>query len=184
MRADGTSRRTTTKTRNVAALSRNRNVNVPGWSVRAIAPATSPPSAMPRFIVMRCCAKALWRRPGGVSELSKVDWLGQNEPLPAPTRMFNGNACHGAWISGKRAKHGGHHERAAQHRAWPDPVGERAADEPGASAGRDHGHDQAGNAERDPADVVQVDDQERPDDAVAEHVREPAPCRTQTSRGS
>ncbi len=78
-------------------------MNVPGRSVRAIAPATSPPSAMPRFMVIRCCAKALCRRACGVSELSSVDWLGQNEPLPAPTRMFNTNACHGASISGKRA---------------------------------------------------------------------------------
>ena len=29
-----------------------------GWSVRAMAPATRPPSAKPRFIVMRCCANA------------------------------------------------------------------------------------------------------------------------------
>ena len=40
------------------AFSKKRNVKVSGCAVRAIAPATRPPSAMPRFIVMRCCAKA------------------------------------------------------------------------------------------------------------------------------
>ena len=79
-------------------------MNVPGLSVRAIAPATSPPSAMPRFIVIRCCANAEWRRPGGVSELSSVDWLGQKEPLPAPTSMLRATACQGVRISGKSPK--------------------------------------------------------------------------------
>src|SRR5439155_344049 len=97
------SRSTPTKTRNVTALSRNRKVKVPGRSVRAIAPATSPPRAMPRFIVMRCCANAECRRARGVSELSSVDWLGQKEPLPAPARTFRANACHGVRMSGKSA---------------------------------------------------------------------------------
>ena len=79
-------------------------MNVPGWSVRAIAPATRPPSAMPRFIVMRCCANAVWRRSFGVSDDNNVDWLGQNEPLPAPTSMLSTNACHGVRMSGNRAK--------------------------------------------------------------------------------
>jgi len=79
-------------------------VNVPGRSVRAIAPATRPPSAMPRFIVIRCCANAVCRRSFGVSALSSVDWLGQKEPLPAPTSMFSRKACQGARMSGKSAK--------------------------------------------------------------------------------
>jgi len=78
-------------------------VNVVGLSVRAIAPATSPPSAMPRFIVIRCCANAVCLRSAGVSELSSVDWLGQKEPLPAPTSMLSRNACHGVRIRGKSA---------------------------------------------------------------------------------
>src|SRR5439155_27249272 len=59
---------------------------------------------MPRFIVIRCCAKAECRRSLGVSELSRVDWLGQKEPLPSPTSTFSPKACQGARISGKSAK--------------------------------------------------------------------------------
>jgi len=88
---------------NVAALSKKRKVNVDGLSVRAIAPATRPPSAMPRFIVIRCCANAVCRRACGVSELSNVDWLGQKEPLPAPTNALSTKACHGVRIRGKSA---------------------------------------------------------------------------------
>ena len=67
------------------------------------------------------------------------------------------------------------HQRSGENRARAEPVRERAADEPRAQRGggvrRD---DQPCDAQRDPADVVQIDDQERPDDTVPEHVREAA----------
>jgi hypothetical protein len=53
---------------------------------------------------MRCCAKAECLRAGGVNELSKVDWLGQKEPLPKPTITFTATASHGSRIRGKSAK--------------------------------------------------------------------------------
>ena len=69
----------------------------------------------------------------------------------------------------------GDHEGAAEHDTRPEPVGERAADEARGKCSQGTGrNDKAGNAEREPADVVQVDDQKRPDDAVPEHVREAA----------
>ena len=70
---------------------------------------------------------------------------------------------------------GGDDEGTAEHDARPQPVCERAADEArGERRQRTAGNDEAGHAEREPANVVQVDDQKRPDDAVSEHVREPA----------
>ena len=69
----------------------------------------------------------------------------------------------------------GQHERTAQHDPGTEPIRQCAPDEPGPeSRQRAGGDDEAGDAERDPPDVVQVDDQERPDDAVPEHVHEPA----------
>ena len=70
---------------------------------------------------------------------------------------------------------GGDHEGAAEHDTRPEPVRERAADEARGKCSQGTGrHDKAGNAEREPANVVQVDDQKRPDDAVPEHVHKPA----------
>jgi hypothetical protein len=75
----------------------------------------------------------------------------------------------------QREGDGGDHEGAAEHDTGPEPVRERAADEARGKCSEGTGrHDKAGNAEREPANVVQVDDQKRPDDAVPEHVREPA----------
>ncbi|MDX6370267.1 MAG: hypothetical protein QOG93_1769 [Gaiellaceae bacterium] len=79
-------------------------MNVLGCAVRAIAPATSAPSANPTFIVILCCAKAACRRAGGVSELRSVDWLGQNDPVATPTSRFSANACQVSRISGKSEK--------------------------------------------------------------------------------
>ena len=68
----------------------------------------------------------------------------------------------------------GQHERTAQHDPGTEPIRQRAPDEPGRERRQGTGGDnEAGDAERDPPDVVQVDDQERADDAVPEHVHEP-----------
>src|SRR6266540_2149886 len=69
-----------------------------------------------------------------------------------------------------------HHDQSAtQDRPRPDPIGEGTAHEPRyGRGGGTRGDDQPSDPERDPAHVVQVNDQERSDDAVAEHVREPA----------
>jgi len=75
----------------------------------------------------------------------------------------------------EREPHRHHDERAAEDGARPDPVRERPADESGAQCRRRvRSDDHACEAQRDPAHVVQVDDQERPDHSVAEHVRETA----------
>ena len=75
----------------------------------------------------------------------------------------------------ERKGDGGDHEGAAEHDTRPEPVRERAADKARGKCSEGTGrHDKAGNAEREPANVVQVDDQKRPDDAVPEHVHKPA----------
>ena len=105
-----------------------------------------------------------------------MDWLGQNEPVATPTRRFRAKACQVSRINGKSAKAtAAITRRAAEHDTRAEPVRERAADKArGKCSQRTGGHDKAGDAEREPADVVQVDDQERPDDAVPEHVHKPA----------
>ena len=70
---------------------------------------------------------------------------------------------------------GGDHEGTAEHDTRPEPVRERAADKArGECSQRARSNDETGDTEREPANVVQVDDEKRPDDAVPEHVREPA----------
>ncbi|MDX6407252.1 MAG: hypothetical protein QOE13_323 [Gaiellaceae bacterium] len=67
------------------------------------------------------------------------------------------------------------HECAAEDDAWPEPVRESTAHEAGGERGkRSSCDDEPGNPERKPAHVVQVNDQKRPDNAVTEHVRQPA----------
>jgi hypothetical protein len=66
-------------------------------------------------------------------------------------------------------------ECRAEDHSWPEPVGQRTRDKAGEErGGRAGGNDEPCHPEREPAHVVQVDDQERPDHAVPEHVREPA----------
>ena len=64
---------TAMKTKNVAASSRNRVVKLPGWRVLAISPPTTPPIPRPRFMLIRCRAKAEWVRSAGVRRESSVD---------------------------------------------------------------------------------------------------------------
>ena len=75
----------------------------------------------------------------------------------------------------ERERDGHHDQRTGQDSTRPQPVRERTADEdgeePGGGIGRD---DEPRDTERDPAHVVEVDDQKRPDHPVPEHVREPA----------
>ncbi len=82
------------------------------------------------------------------------------------------------WVTNEREEREGdghHDQRAGQNSPRPEAVGERApdeaGDEPRCGVGRD---DETCDAERDSAHVVQVDDQERPDHPVPEHVGEPA----------
>ncbi len=81
------------------------------------------------------------------------------------------------WVADEREEcepHGHHDQRAGQDAARPQPVGERTANEPGDEPGGGvGGDDETSDAERDPAHVVEIDDQEGPDHPVAEHVREP-----------
>ncbi len=66
-------------------------------------------------------------------------------------------------------------ERAAEHDPRPEAIRQRTCDEAREKRGcRAGGDDQPSNTERDPADVVQVDDQEGPDHPVSEHVGQPA----------
>ena len=66
-------------------------------------------------------------------------------------------------------------ERRRQHRLAADPVDERTADRPGDQAdARIRREDEPGDAEADPALVVQVDEQERDHEPVAERVHQPA----------
>ena len=76
----------------------------------------------------------------------------------------------------EEADRDGHHEqRADQHALRADLVRERAGDEARAErGGRVHRRGEPREAERDPAHVVQVDDQERQHDPVTEGVRQPA----------
>src|SRR4029079_15531434 len=66
-------------------------------------------------------------------------------------------------------------ERGGQHRPPAQPGGEHASDRPRdeADAGV-RGEDELGDAEADPALVVQVDEQERDDQPVAERIHQPA----------
>ena len=68
-----------------------------------------------------------------------------------------------------------HRERRDQHAPRAEPVGERPRDEAAHETGERLGRrDQPRGPERDPAHVVQVDDQEREHDAVAERVEQRA----------
>ncbi len=75
---------TSRKATKVAALTANRIVKLDGCATEAISPATTPPTATPRFITRRWSAYAPGRRPGGARAASSADCAGQNEPLPAP----------------------------------------------------------------------------------------------------
>ena len=102
-----------------------------------------------------------------------LDWLGQNEPLPEPSRMLSANACQTLSISGK--------SEIATAMTTSAPMStrfgpSRSESEPATKPEheRRRGVDrrrEAREAERDPAHVVQVDDQEREDDPVPERVR-------------
>ena len=96
--------------------------------------------------------------------------------MATPTRRFKTKACQVSRINGKSAKATAAITREPLSTTrGPEPVRERAADEARGKCSEGTGrHDKAGNAEREPANVVQVDDQKRPDDAVPEHVHEPA----------
>jgi hypothetical protein len=66
-----------------------------------------------------------------------------------------------------------HDERAEQHALRADPIGERPAEEAARECRRRLDRRRAaGEPERDPADVVEIDEQERKDDAVPERVDE------------
>ncbi len=69
----------------------------------------------------------------------------------------------------------GHDERAAEHDAGAESIRQCAANEARRERRERAGCDyEASDAERQASHVVQVDDQERPDHAVPEHVHEPA----------
>ena len=75
----------------------------------------------------------------------------------------------------ERERHRHQDEGCGQHPSRSESIGECAADEPRHQRrGRVGSDDESGNPERDAAHVVQVDDQERSDHPVPEHVREPA----------
>ena len=66
------------------------------------------------------------------------------------------------------------HERRAEGQLAANPVDRDPRDGSGDEAdGSGRPEHEAGEAERDPTDVVQVDEGERQDDAVAERVGEP-----------
>ena len=52
----------------------------------ATTPPTPAPIAAPMFAATRVTALARWRRSGGESVATIVDWLGLSAPLPAPAR--------------------------------------------------------------------------------------------------
>ena len=61
-----------------------------------------PPRPSPRFMLIRCSAKAEWVRSAGVRRESSVDWPGQKQAVPAPSSASSANACQASRISGKR----------------------------------------------------------------------------------
>ena len=152
-------------------------MNELGCATLAISPPTTPPSATPRFIVTRCTANAACRALGGVSPVSRLDWLGQNAPLPDAEQDVERERLP------RRCRISGNSEIATaitssapiSTRFGPSRSDERAGDEArGERGGRVDRGREPGEAERDPAHVVQVDDQERQDDPVPERVRQPA----------
>ena len=104
------------------------------------------------------------------------DWLGQKAPLPNPSSALSANACQASWMSGK--------SEIATAITVSEPTSVcrgpmRSLRRPGQRPGHQRGHrvrrgDQARQRQREAAHVVQVDDQERDDDPVAEEVREPS----------
>ena len=106
----------------------------------------------------------------------RVDWLGQKRPLPTPAHggrrePLGGVVDHrvAGEADGERA------ERHEQRGARPEVVGERAGDRRDDDADeRGRADDEAREAERDAAHLVQVDEQERRDQAVAERVQHAA----------
>ncbi len=75
----------------------------------------------------------------------------------------------------EREADGLHHEARAEDRAGAEPVDERAGDQPGCQLRRSRDRDdETGDAEPEAAHAVEVDDEERQHEAVAERVREPA----------
>ena len=107
---------------------------------------------------------------------SSVDCDGQKAPLPIPVTALARKPCQG--LSTNAYSDEAEREEAERDRQHPlaaDAVDERARDrsrdEADAGVRRE---DQPGDAEPDPALVVQVDEQERDDEAVPERVHQPA----------
>ena len=122
------------------------------------------------------------RRPSGGARrssapVSMLDWLGQNAPLPdaeqrrsarTPARFADQREERRSRPPSRRAPRRARASGRAGRRAMPATKPETSA------AAEFDRRDQAGEAERDPADVVQVDDQERQHDPVPERVQQPA----------
>ena len=162
--------------RYVAQLTRKRTVKLDGCATEAMRPAATPPIAAPRFIVSRCSAYAGERRAGGVSAASERRLRRpERAAARAPDDVDRERLPRRADERHERERDRHHDERAGEHALRPDPVGERAGEE--AARERRRGlrrRGEPGEPERDPAHVVQIDDQERQDDAVAERVQQPA----------
>ena len=139
-------------------------------------PPTIPPSPMPRFIVRRCWANAACRRAAGVRREISVDWLGQK---PADAGAFDREqdvrlprlADEREEAEADRLEHEAAAEREPRADAVDQVPGEDSRRE---QRRRRDADDQAGRAEREPAHVVQVDDEEREHDPVPEGVDHPA----------
>ena len=119
---------------------------------------------MPRFIITRCIANVAWRRCGGESAASIVDWAGQKKPLPIPvtTRREEPLPRRRRRARTPRSRRRG--PRATIARIARPPSGRRAIPKTGPATMlttafvRD---DQPGRAEADAPHVVEVDEEER-----------------------
>ena len=163
--------------RTSARRSRTAAGTCSGCDVVAINPPTTPPTPMPRLFSTRCIAYALCRSRARSSAATIVAWLGQNEPLPSPARIAATNAGRAVWTSAKPPKPSGrddHRRRRARRAGRRGRSARRTPGPPTSPATERGGEDEARRAERDPAHVVQVDEEEREDDAVPERVREAA----------
>ena len=131
----------------------------------------------------RCCANAAGRRSAGVSAESSVPWLGQNAPLPVPASAFSRKACQAEVMSGKSANAHAMISSAATSvvRAPMRSASEPAIGPETSAAAPFVAAINPARPRRYPPHVVEVDDEERHDDAVSEHVREAA-CLEQPDR--
>ena len=143
------------------------------WAIKPASEAAEPDPEVHRHALLR--ERGVPAR-GGVSREISVDWLGQKPALPAPSIATSTNASHGSRTSGSRPNPSACRTSPAARvgRAPTRSISGPARIPATSCANEEHRDDEPGRPEREPADVVQVDDEEREDEPVPERVREAA----------